>query len=83
MRKTLEGDSEGPIITFQTHKDGEGNVSVAKDVMFTLEDPLPSYGINSSSISLTVNGVDVSNSLIVKGDPIKYNVSWRPLRLLS
>ena len=39
---------------------------------------MPSAGIDIDSITMTVNGFDVTNELEIIGDPFDYSITWRP-----
>ena len=49
-----------------------------ENVMLGIRDKHPSFGIDIDSIEMTVNGIDVSNDLLITGDEYDYTVEWRP-----
>ena len=53
-------------------------VDIDSDIFFTLKEDLPSAGIDIDSIKMTINGIDVSSDLLIKGDPYEYRISWSP-----
>jgi hypothetical protein len=40
----------------------------------------PTYGINTTNVHLTLNGVDVSTNLVLSGSPVSWNVSYTNLQ---
>lgn len=44
----------------------------------TIKDILPSGGIDLTSITMTVNGMDVTDELRIQGSPFLYEVRWSP-----
>jgi hypothetical protein len=49
-----------------------------ENVILSIIDLHPSYGIDIDSIEMTVNGIDVTNDLLITGDEFEYQVEWRP-----
>ena len=43
---------------------------------------LPFSGIDISSITCTINGFDVTDELVIKGNPYQYDVYWMPKDLI-
>ncbi len=53
-------------------------VDIDEDVITTIKESLPSAGIDSDSIKMTVNGIDVSSELTITGGPYEYTIKWGP-----
>jgi len=49
-----------------------------ENVKIGIVDLHPSYGIDISSIEMTVNDIDVTSDLRITGDEFEYQVEWRP-----
>ena len=49
-----------------------------ENVLIGIVDLHPSLGIDIDSIEMTVNGLDVTNDLRIRGDEFNYQVEWRP-----
>lgn len=73
----LVEDMEAPYV--DSVSPSEYLMDIDDNVYFTLKEDLPSAGIDKSSITMTINGVDVSTNLLISGDPYEYNVEWRPI----
>jgi hypothetical protein len=59
-------------------------VSIYSDVMVEIKDNLPAAGIDPDSITMTINGLDVTDELKLIGDPYNYKVMWQPkIRVLD
>jgi len=56
----------------------EYEIALEASLEIVLKDRLPSVGIDSGSISMTVNGHDVTGELEISGDPYEYKVGWSP-----
>jgi hypothetical protein len=54
------------------------DVSIESDVVAILKESLPSAGIDINSISITVNGHDVTSEAEITGDPYEYRIEWEP-----
>lgn len=59
------------------------DVSLFSSVIIGIEDAFPSNGINVNSITLSVNGFDVTNDLIIDGTYNNVRVSWSPKRRVT
>ncbi len=59
------------------------NVSLFSSVTVGIADKFPSNGIDMNSITMSVNGFDVTNDLIIQGTYNKVNVSWSPKRRVT
>jgi hypothetical protein len=66
-------DSYGPTQTT--------NVPIASEVFFNIKDELPSAGIDPSSITLVVNGIDVTDQLDIVETSSVTKVKWNPVRV--
>ena len=53
-------------------------VPIEENVLAGIIDLHPSLGIDINSIEMTVNGIDVTNDLIISGDEFEYQVLWSP-----
>jgi hypothetical protein len=51
---------------------------IQENVYLSITDLHPSVGIDIDSIEMTVNGIDVTNDLVITGDEFEYEVLWRP-----
>ena len=49
-----------------------------ENVAIGIIDLHPSLGIDIDSIEMTVNGMDVTDDLLITGDEYEYRVEWRP-----
>lgn len=60
----------------------ESSVSIAKDINFTIEDKLPSAGIDLSGMKVTLNNsmvdFDITSEVQISGDPYQYKFKWVP-----
>ena len=75
----LVDDTRAPLITYNTPEDGDV-ADIYSNVSFIIEDLIPSAGIDLSSITMTVNGFDVTGELQISGGPYKYTVIWKPFK---
>lgn len=53
-------------------------VSIYSDVWLDINEPLPSAGIDTDSIKVFVNDIDVTDELFFDGDLFSYRIHWRP-----
>lgn len=74
----LDDDARAPIVT-SYHPVGS-SVSIEDHVIINLEELFPAEGIDLSSLTMTINGFDVTPELIIEGDPYAYNVKWKPFK---
>ena len=56
------------------------NVPMSSQVYFNIKDEFPSAGIDPSSITLTVNGIDVTDQLDITETASVTKVKWEPVR---
>ncbi len=71
-------DLRPPFVADSFPMDGEQLFPIDSTLVIDIQDVLPSAGIDVDSIQISVNGIDVTNELDIKGDPFNYKVSWRP-----
>jgi hypothetical protein len=72
----LIDDNRNPYVDSVLPSDYE--VPLETSVEVVIKDPLPSAGIDISSITMTVDGFDVTSELDISGDPYEYKVKWSP-----
>lgn len=53
-------------------------VDIYSNVIASIVDLHPSFGIDIDSIEMYVNDIDVSDELRISGDEYNYKVEWRP-----
>lgn len=70
-------DTRGPIVTSYSPSETT-DVGIDSSVKLTINDLLPSAGIDISSICVTLNGFDITGELDITGDPYEYEVEWKP-----
>ena len=70
-------DTRGPIVTDYSPSETT-DVSIDSNIQLTINDLLPSAGIDVSSIKVTLNGLDITGKLDITGDPYEYKVKWKP-----
>ena len=72
----LVADKRPPFVKYHVP---DGNIAdMLSDVNVGITDLVPSAGIDIDSITMTVNGFDVTNELEIIGDPFDYSITWRP-----
>lgn len=59
------------------------NVSLFSSVIVGITDPFPSNGINADSITMSVNGFDVTDDIILDGTFNEVVVSWSPKKRVT
>jgi hypothetical protein len=75
-------DKRPPFVT--NFSPAEKIVSIYSDVVVNIEDLFPTAGIDPDSIQMTVNDLDVSEELKIKGNPFPYSITWGPkIRVLD
>ena len=72
----LIDDSTPPFVVSSYPEDDV--VNIENSIEFVIKDNLPSAGINLSSITMTVNGFDVTSELELSGDGYEQKVKWKP-----
>ena len=73
----LENDNRAPYVSYYTPSETE-NVSIESSVEIVLKESLPSTGIDDSSITITLDGMDITNEVEIIGDPYEYTLKWKP-----
>jgi len=57
-------------------------VSIGSNISFTLNDLLPSSGIDLSAVKVTLNNsmtdFDITGDIQIEGDPYEYTIRWNP-----
>jgi hypothetical protein len=59
------------------------NVPITADCMLTIKDQLPSTFVDPASLKFMVNGVDVTNEVIVKEREGTLYLHWVPRRVYN
>jgi len=59
------------------------NVSIGTDIVVRLEEPLPSAGVDLSTVSATLNGFDITPDLELRGNIFDLTMIYRPTRILT
>lgn len=72
----LSGDTRPPFVN--SVQPDSYIVPIHENVILGIIDLHPSYGIDIDSIEMTVNGIDVTNDILITGDEFEYQVEWRP-----
>lgn len=71
-------DSRPPYVyRWSPGKDTTG-VPLYSNVSISIKDNLPGHGIDKDTITMTVNGFDVTDDLRITGYPFDYTLDWRP-----
>lgn len=71
-------EDKRPPYVYQNFPNSEGTASIYSNVTVKIKDSLPTAGIDISSISMTVNGFDVTGDLEIAGSPFDYTLVWKP-----
>jgi hypothetical protein len=75
-------DKRPPFVT--NFSPAQKIVSIYSDVVVNVEDLFPTAGIDPDSIQMTINDLDVSEELKIKGNPFAYSITWSPkIRVLD
>ena len=61
---TPEVDSAAPIIVEQFPQPGQTDVSISAPIVVRVKDPLPGTGIDVSTVSMTIDGIAISPSVV-------------------
>jgi len=72
----LEEDLRPPFV--ESCSPSEYEVDIESRIEIVLKDILPAAGIDISSINMTINDFDVTNELVITGDPYEYTLKWNP-----
>ena len=79
----LEEDIHPPIITDIFPLNNSQNVPINSNVSIDLKDPFPASFIDLSTLKLKVNGIDVSNQLVIKENNTDIKLTWVPVKVLN
>lgn len=71
-------DIRPPFVVASYPNENTQTVSVNSDVFIDMKDIMPAAGIDLSSITVVVNGIDVSSEIKIDGDPFECRVLWSP-----
>lgn len=77
---TLQPDVASPYIS-EYSPTQTTDVSIYSSVYFKIKDEVPSTGIDPSTITLTVNGIDVTDQLSIEDLTTMAIVRWNPIRI--
>lgn len=77
----LAEDVAAPTVTESFPKDGMMEVPLYSNVNVSLKDPSPMSGLDFSTLSLKVNGIDVTPQLSIQGDARSARLSWVPRKI--
>jgi len=72
----LEEDLRAPFV--ESCSPSEYEVDIESRIEIILKEVLPAAGIDISSINMTINDFDVTNELVITGDPYEYTLKWNP-----
>jgi len=72
----LEIDRNSPIITEQYPAVGQSNVNISSPVVVRVIDPLPGVGIDMSTVTMKIDGFDITPN--VAGNKFDYTFSFSP-----
>lgn len=75
----LDEDLRPPFVIYNRPTDGEV-ASIYSDVVIDIKDVLPAAGIDIDSITMSVNGFDVTSEIDIEGDPYEYRIRWVPFK---
>jgi hypothetical protein len=75
----LDEDLRPPFVSYSSPIDGEV-VGIYSDVIIDIKDVLPAAGIDIDSITMSVNGFDVTSEIDIDGDPYEYRIRWVPFK---
>ena len=74
----LKEDIRPPIVSIIEPSGDMNSVPINSNLIFDVEDILPTTGVDINSIKVSVNGMDVTDELEITGDPWIYRVKWPP-----
>ena len=57
---------------------GSSSVNIDSKIQLVIKESLPSSGIDINSLSVELDGIDITNEIEVSGDPYEYNLKWKP-----
>lgn len=76
----LDEDTRAPLVSILRPYNNMESVDIMSDVVFYIEDLFPATGVDISSIKISVNNMDVTDEVVITGDPYKYMVVWKPFK---
>lgn len=79
----LRVDIKAPSIEQVYPEPNQANVSINDIISLVLIDKFPTSLINTSTIKLTVNGIDVTSELRLKELDQQVNITWIPKKVLK
>lgn len=79
----LEEDIYPPLIMEMIPERNDSNVNINTDLYIQLKDPFPASFINTTTLSLKVNGVDVTSAVKVLEKDNQVFLQWTPIRVLD
>lgn len=74
----LEDDVRPPFVSNSYPTKDQDVVGIYSDVTVDMKDLFPSAGIDPDSITITVNGFDVTDEIKLTGTPFEYKLIWSP-----
>lgn len=72
-----QDDSRGPYVSSYLPT-GSSSVNIDSKIQLVIKESLPSSGIDINSLSVELDGIDITNEVEVSGDPYEYNLKWKP-----
>lgn len=79
----LQNDIHPPLIKDIFPENKQDNVSIHSNVTVKLRDEFPAAGIDTSTIKLFVNGIEVTPDLHINQKDNEVSVKWIPIKLLN
>ncbi len=80
----LKADTKPPkLIELTPSLDSTTNVPITSNIVARLQEPLPSAGIDLSTVSATLNGFDITPDLELRGNIFDLTLIFRPTRILN
>ncbi len=77
--ESLISDLRPPFVIYSFPEINRVNsVGIHTSVIVDIQDILPAAGIDSNSIEVVINDIDVSDEISLDGDPYQYRVRWDP-----
>jgi len=81
---TLQADTKPPkLVEITPALDQTTDVPITSNIVVRLEEPLPSAGIDLSTVSATLNGFDITGDLELRGNIFDLTLIHRPTRILN
>ncbi len=57
-------------------------VDIDSSVELVLKESMPSVGIDKNSISVVLDGIDITNEVDISGNPYEYILKWKPSTII-